>query len=209
MNDGAADMTGLLHRLAADGWVYDRIQDVAGAHEVYRRLGRHLVTQEGNGWVLDVGGGTGRTRQVLDRQSRYVCLDLEEAKLTQFQRRATGGLPVRGDATLLPFQTASLDLAVCVNVSHHLTGLQFEAVLDETRRVLRPTGRFVFLDAILSERWIGRTLWGLDRGSYPRSPAALRAAVARRFHIQGDEQFRLWHEYLLLVSHPQPSPAPI
>lgn len=196
-------MLRLLHRLASDGWVYDRIQDLAGSHEVYRRLGRHLGTRAENPWILDVGGGTGRTRDVLGRHSRYVCLDLEEAKLAQFRRRAPGGFPIRGDATRLPFQTASLDLAVCVFLSHHLTGSQLEAVLSETRRVLRPTGRFVFLDGILNERWIARTLWRLDRGSHPRSAAALRAAVASRFHIQSDEQFRIAHEYVLLVSHPQ------
>jgi SAM-dependent methyltransferase len=102
----------------------------------------------------------------------------------------------------MPFRTASLDLVVCVDMSHHLTDSELEAALGEVRRVLRPAGRLVFLDAVLNDRWIGRTLWSLDRGSHPRPATELRATVTREFRIRDEEQFRLLHEYLLLVSQP-------
>lgn len=195
-------MLRLLHRLASHGWVYDRIQDLVGAGEVYRRLGRHLAAGQSPHWLLDVGGGTGRTRSVLSSGARYVCLDMELPKLSQLRRNGRDGAPVQGDATLMPFRTASVDLIVCVDVSHHLTDGELDVVLSEVRRVLRPSGQMVFLDAVLNDRWIGQTLWRLDRGSHPRRAAELRAAVTRGFRIRDEEQFRLAHEYLLLVSQP-------
>jgi ubiquinone/menaquinone biosynthesis C-methylase UbiE len=195
-------MLRLLHDLAKHGWVYDRIQDLAGARQVYRRLGRHLAAAHSPYWVLDVGGGTGRTRRLLSSHARYVCLDVEGPKLAHLRRTGATGAPVLGDATRMPFRTASLDLVVCVDMSHHLTDSELEAALGEARRVLRPAGRLVFLDAVLNDRWIGRTLWSLDRGSHPRPATELRATVTREFRIRDEEQFRLLHEYLLLVSQP-------
>jgi ubiquinone/menaquinone biosynthesis C-methylase UbiE len=198
-------MLRLLHDIASQGWAYDRIQDLAGAREVYRRLGRHLAGTPSPCWLLDVGGGTGRTRRLLSGATRYVCLDMEGPKLAHLRRTGRTGTPVQGDATRMPFRTASVDLVVCVDVSHHLTDSELDAALDEVKRVLHPSGRFVFLDAVLNDRWIGRTLWSLDRGSHPRRAIELRAAVTRGFYIRDEEQFRLAHEYLLLVSQPLPS----
>jgi ubiquinone/menaquinone biosynthesis C-methylase UbiE len=200
-------MLRLLHHVASHGWVYDRIQDLAGAREVYRRLSPHLVAKRSPYWLLDIGGGTGRTRRVLSDRSRYVCLDMEGPKLAQLQRTGRDGVPVQGDATRLPFRSASFDLVVCVDVSHHLTDGELDAVLGEMQRVLHPSGRLVFLDAVLNERWIGRTLWSLDRGSHPRRAGDLRAKITRAFQIRDEEQFQLAHEYLLLVSQPRPSLA--
>jgi len=195
-------MLRLLHRIASHGWVYDRIQDVVGAGEVYRRVGRHLAGERSPYWLLDVGGGTGRTRRLLSGTARYVCLDIEGPKLAQLRRTGRTGAPIQGDATRMPFQTASVDVVVCVDVSHHLTDSELDAVLGEVQRVLHPSGHLVFLDAVLNDRWIGRTLWSLDRGSHPRRATELRAAVMRAFRIRDEEQFRLAHEYLLLVSQP-------
>lgn len=195
-------MLRLFHHFAKHGWVYDRIQDLAGVREVYRRLGSHLASTRSPYWLLDVGGGTGRTRRLLSDGARYVCLDVEAPKLAHLHRTGRNGAPVLGDATRMPFRTASVNLVVCVDMSHHLTDSELEAVLGEVQRVLHPSGRLVFLDAVLNDRWIGRALWSLDRGRYPRRATDLRAAVTRGFRIRDEEQFRLLHEYLLLVCQP-------
>ena len=184
-------MLRLLHSVASHGWVYDRIQDLVGAREVYRRLGRHLVARPSPHWLLDVGGGTGRTRRVLSDGPATSAWIWKQPKLAQLRRTGRNGVPVQGDATRMPFRTASVDLVVCVDVSHHLTDGELDVALSEVQRVLHPSGRLVFLDAVLNERWIGRTLWGLDRGSHPRRAADLRAAVTRAFRIRDEEQFRL------------------
>ena len=86
-------MLRLLHHFAKHGWVYDRIQDLAGAREVYRRLGRHLAATRSPYWLLDVGGGTGRTRRLLSDDARYVCLDVEGPKLAHLHRTGRAAHP--------------------------------------------------------------------------------------------------------------------
>lgn len=93
----------------------------------------------GTGSCLEIGCGTGI---YADRVRRLgwepVGVDLSAGML----RHARGRLvAARGDATRLPFATASVDAAIAVMVHTDLP--DYAPVLDEIHRVLRPGGRFV------------------------------------------------------------------
>jgi SAM-dependent methyltransferase len=192
-----------LHRVAENGWVYDRIQDLAGSRIVYGHLAEHLPSAPNRGLLLDVGGGTGRTSRIISDGWRYVCLDLERSKLVQFRRVNSRGLPLQADATKMPIASGVVDLVVCVAVSHHLSEAMLEEMLAEVHRILRQDGKFIFLDAILQpSRWCGLLLWRLDRGAHPRKGEQLKAAIAKRFRITVAQQFSVYHEYLLLACSP-------
>jgi len=195
-----------LHRVAQHGWVYDRIQDIAGSRIVYKHLAEHLPSARSapnQGLLLDVGGGTGRTVKILRDSWRYVCLDIELPKLLEFRRINSPGLLLQADATKMPIASGVVDLVVCVAVSHHLSEAMLEEMLAEVSRVLREDGKFVFLDAILQpSRWWGLLLWRLDRGANPRKGEHLRAAIAKRFRITAERSFTVYHEYLLLDCSP-------
>jgi SAM-dependent methyltransferase len=193
----------LLHRVAENGWVYDRIQDLAGSRIVYGRLAEHLPSAPNQELLLDIGGGTGRTSRILSDGWRYVCLDLERPKLVQFRRINSRGLALQADATKIPIASGVVDLVVCVFVSHHLSEAMLEEMLAEIRRILRPDGKFIFVDAILQpSRWRGLLLWRLDRGSNPRKGEQLRAVIAKQFQITAEQKFSVYHEYLLLSCSP-------
>ncbi|MBZ5676520.1 MAG: class I SAM-dependent methyltransferase [Acidobacteriia bacterium] len=103
-----------------------------------------------------------------------------------------------------------------VNVTHHLTDHQFEQMLRECARVIKPEGSFLLMDAAWKpSRLPGRILWALDRGSFPKTAGQLRAALERHFAIQQRSQIAIYHEYVISMSrkkaataqHSAPGPA--
>jgi ubiquinone/menaquinone biosynthesis C-methylase UbiE len=192
-----------LHKLASAGPVYDLIQTVGGIKFVYRRFQRVLTAHPNYRTVLDIGGGTGRIQALLSSDCAYFCLDNEAPKLLQFRQRIDNALGILGDATSLPVASASMDLVLCVAVSHHLTDSELHRVLEEVKRILRPEGRLLFYDALWKPRWWpGRLLWSLDRGSNPRTKEALLGIIGNHARILHLEEFRIAHEYLLLIASP-------
>ena len=190
-------LTGILHKVAAHPWVYDRIQTVAGNKRVLARLSQELVQLDPR-VVVDIGGGTGTIRELLAADCRYVCLDLEMPKLTGFRAKVTGGLAILGDATAMPISDACADVVICKSVSHHLTDQQLDQAMDESRRVLRSGGHMVLFDAVLNrQRLAGVALWKLDRGSYPRPDQELHEKFQKRFRVSRWEKFAVYHEYVL------------
>lgn len=189
----------LLHEIASYPWVYDRIQRLAGVRQVHARMSRQLPG-EGTGYVLDVGGGTGAMRPLWPASCRYVCLDIERPKLEGFRAKVAGGMALETDATRMPIASGCADSVVCMAVAHHLTNAMLASVLCESVRVLRPGGRMFFLDPVFAERRrIGRMIWRLDRGSYPRTAETLRRVFSQHFRVAHWEQFAIYHEYVFGV----------
>jgi SAM-dependent methyltransferase len=190
-----------LHRLVARPAVYDAVQRLAGSGQIARRLAARLPERALAGRVLDLGGGTGISRPLWPADCTYICLDLELQKLEGFRRNHPHDPALLADATRLPFPAAALDAILCKQVSHHLPDPAWAALLDESARVLRPGGLFIFVDAVWAPRRLpGRLLWSLDRGANPRRPAALHAALRRRFTIRHWEQFAIYHTYVLALA---------
>jgi SAM-dependent methyltransferase len=89
--------------------------------------------------LLDVGCGTGRSRQIYEgRFASYVGVDLSLVALRVASSRRRGEY-VQADACRLPFPDASFDLVVWSSVLHHIPDRR--AALVEGHRVLRPGGR--------------------------------------------------------------------
>jgi SAM-dependent methyltransferase len=189
----------LAQRAASIGWVYDLSQNVAGAHLVRRRLRRHLAAIcTFPGWVLDIGGGTGKLQALIPPGCRYFCLDIEMPKLQRYVQINQSSNPLLADATRMPVRTASVDLVTWIFIAHHLTDEMLAAALDETGRVLKEGGWILFLDPVFSaRRWPGRLLWKLDRGSHPRSEEDLRFVLNSRFQMEQWNRFAIYHRYLL------------
>lgn len=117
--------------------------------------------------VLDIGCGTGLLLRAItdcERTIGAVGLDLSLAML----RRAHSRLPVtatlvQGDATRLPFESATFDVVVSSSAMHYVP--QLGDALAEIARVLRPNGQFVLTDwcaDYLTTRLIDRFLKTVD-----------------------------------------------
>lgn len=184
------------HKIAAHPWIYDQIQTLAGQKQSLERISRQTAAIRAE-TVVDVGGGTGTLWALWPAGCRYVCLDIEMPKLQGFRSKVPDGLAVLSDATRMCIATGSADVVICMAVLHHLTDTMIDQVFEEALRVLRVGGQLILLDPVINrERWVGRILWRLDRGSYPRTAEELHIKLEGRFKVIHWEKYAIYHEYV-------------
>lgn len=146
----------------------DRIERAAGietgARGVEAGAGGLEIGIEGvGGRLLEIGVGTGRISLPLHRRGRHVFgVDLSAPMLDRYRAKAAAEVlrppaVLRGDATRLPFRTASFDAVIEVHVLHLIPSWR-EAVA-EVHRVLAPGGIVV----------ASRRLWDRSEGNGPRA----------------------------------------
>jgi ubiquinone/menaquinone biosynthesis C-methylase UbiE len=124
--------------------VYDRLM---GAPDVVQ-LCAHLELPT-DGWLLDVGGGTGRASLPLRRMVRGVAVcDISPPMLRRAHAR--GAVAVCAPAERLPFPDRSFTRVLVVDALHHFR-CAAEAVAEMTR-VLTPGGRLVVAEFDLADR---------------------------------------------------------
>ena len=137
--------------------------------------------------VLDVGCGTGRSRQIYARQAaHYVGLDLSFAALRAASLREPAIDWLQGDALRLPFDNDSFDVVAFSSVLHHVPDRA--AALLAAYRVVRPGGLVFAFDpnllhpAMLLFRHPRSPLYrqeGVSPDERPLNPAVLHEAFAR------------------------------
>ena len=134
---------GLHQRVAA--WMFAHAVDPIEYREPMKRLLGGL-----SGDVLELGPGTGRNLRDYPPEVRWTGLEPNAflhphiERTAREQRRVVDILP--GVAEAIPLADGSVDAAVATLVLCSVTDQA--AVLREVRRVLRPGGRFVFLEHV-------------------------------------------------------------
>jgi ubiquinone/menaquinone biosynthesis C-methylase UbiE len=121
-----------------------------GRREELREQVRAFVQPTGDERVLDSGTGTGALAFAIAPLVREVVgVDLVPELLEEARRRARE-FPnvsfVEGDATGLPFEAGSFDLAGSVRTLHHVA--RPERAVSELTRVTRPGGLVLVVDQI-------------------------------------------------------------
>ncbi len=142
---------------------------------------RDLLKLPGAGWVLDLGGGTGRVAQALRGDSdEIVVLDESVGMLRQARRK---GLPVVcGEAEHLPFVGGAFARILVVDAFHHLRDQQRAAC--ELLRVLAPGGRLVMEEPNVERIPVWLIAFG-EKLALMRSHFRSPRAVQRMFEAVG------------------------
>jgi glycosyltransferase involved in cell wall biosynthesis/SAM-dependent methyltransferase len=143
---------------------------------------RHLATAESSDRrlrVLDLGAGTGSMSQLL-HSAGY---DVEACDLEPGQFQYSGVTCRKADLTeRLPYEDASFDGIVCVEVLEHVDG--HERLFREVARVLRPGGVFLFTTPnVMSIKSRLSFLWtGFEHSFYPLE---VGVQTPQEWHISG------------------------
>jgi demethylmenaquinone methyltransferase/2-methoxy-6-polyprenyl-1,4-benzoquinol methylase len=127
---------------------------LAGVEKPLRTLATARLDASGTATVLDLGSGTGPNvpylRSELDSDGQIVELEFSQAMIRTARERledtssAAGVAFVRGDARRLGIATESVDGVLATLLLSALP--DYEQVVTEVYRVLKPGRRFVLLD---------------------------------------------------------------
>lgn len=147
---------------------------------------------DGASIVVDIGIGTAPNSPYYQHVGRVVGVDPNPAVVQYAERTAAeAGLPpgrvqmVLGSAERLPLEDGTADAVVCTRVLCSVPSVQ--QTLAEVLRVLKPGGRFIFIEHVAGEpgtrvaaaqRWLAPIVRSIPEGCNIRcdSLAAIRAA---------------------------------
>jgi ubiquinone/menaquinone biosynthesis C-methylase UbiE len=102
--------------------------------------------------VLEVGSGTGNFLSLFEGvASSCIGVDLTFGMLEEARRRYPSQLLVQGDGESLPLASASVDLATCAQMIHHVWDPL--PLVKELRRVAGRGGRVLIVDQVATERF--------------------------------------------------------
>jgi ubiquinone/menaquinone biosynthesis C-methylase UbiE len=160
------ELDGLRSETAITRRRYDRIASVYDALEWlpefrFRQWRRDLWREVGQAeQVLELGVGTGKSIACYPAGAEVTAIDISERMLERAQRKAARlGRNVKlqvADAQFLPFPDAAFDTVVTTfvfcSVPDPVKGLR------EARRVLKPGGRLLMIEHVLSQRPLLRRL---------------------------------------------------
>jgi SAM-dependent methyltransferase len=177
-----------LYRLFERAFIYDAAQYIVRSRRTRAAFFQTYVRAEAGMRILDFGCGTGDALRHLPEVD-YAGVDANP----DYLHRVPGGSRVHstllaGDVqSLEAFPDAHFDIVLALGVLHHLDDRSAAAALAGFGRVLRPSGRFVAHDPVVTTgqgrlaRWFVRH----DRGRHVRSvPQVRRLAEAAFGHVR-------------------------
>lgn len=107
--------------------------------DTIRRMFQDFAGRRESLAILDVGAGTGQSRQIYaDAAARYVGIDISEEAVATAKQRYPNDEWLVADACDLAFADQSFDVVAFSSVLHHIP--QFEDAVTEAVRVLKPGG---------------------------------------------------------------------
>ena len=117
------------------------LKDYQGSMDLINRY----LSLDKNYRVIDVGGGTGFfSKEIIEKIDKVVVVDPSYKMLKKIRNPNIS--MVQGDGCFLSMKDESFDLAVIVNVMHHIHKKNQKKVLEETFRVLKKKGSVFIIE---------------------------------------------------------------
>ncbi len=171
--------------------VYRFAQRSIGSPEVRAAFVNERVRPSPGDRILDIGCGTGDIVQLLG-QVEYIGYD-PSAEYIESARERYGDLGefFVGSVGAVDLEPESFDICIAKGVLHHLDDGAAVDLFREAARVLRPGGRLITMDPVLTDDQprIARFLAERDRGEDVRTPDGYERLALEAFE-QVDTQVR-------------------
>ena len=117
------------------------LKDYQGSMDL---MNRYLSLHK-NFSVIDIGGGTGFfSKEIIEKINKVVVVDPSSKMIKKIHNPNIS--MVQGDGGFLSIKDESFDLAIIVNVLHHIHKKDQKKVLAETFRVLKKNGSVFIIE---------------------------------------------------------------
>lgn len=186
----------IYHRISRNVWALDSIRHIVMNRMVAEKriIAHELAVQEGERF-LDVGCGTGTFVSCFP-DSTYVGIDIAQIYVQHAHKKYDCKACVM-DGRALGLPNGHFDKVLVAYVSHHLDDGEVKAVLREIRRVLKPKGRLLIVEALASTPatgLLGRFVRYTDQGGLFRSSTDHVRLFGAYFDIEERYYYRagLW-----------------
>lgn len=187
MKESGQDDSGLKALLGFSS-VYDLFQEhLLGGKNARRWLATHFWKLEGGETVVDLGCGTATILEYLPPDIEYLGVDISENYILAARKRFPTRRFFLGTAVdLLDHHDSCLsaaDVVLCNGLLHHLCDEEAITVLESSKRILKPNGRLLCLEATYLARQtrLSRCVVSTDRGKYVRSEQEWKCLMDRAF----------------------------
>lgn len=187
MKQSGQDDSGL-KRLLTIPRFYELFQRLLGGDNAKRWLARNFWKPGSGQVIVDIGCGSGTILEFLPGDIEYLGIDISEEYIRSARRRFSArGSFFLGTAHDFVNQhdsyCGSADLVLCNGLLHHLSDGEALEVLELSKRIMKPDGRLVCLEATFLARQTLLTRWILkrDRGKHIRSEQEWRELFGQAF----------------------------
>lgn len=177
-----------LKKLLTLSWIYNVCQQLAGQDRLVRYMANTHWNMPLGARVVDVGCGTGITRNFLPQGVDYAGFDPNPEYIREAEKGAPGPgrffVGVTADFLSHPPETfMSADMVMVNGVFHHLSDEESRQVLRLASRILKPDGKLVSIEPVWIPKhpWLSRCVMKRDRGQSIRSEDALTNLIQEEF----------------------------
>lgn len=162
--------TGLRAVLARPA-IYELWSQLVGGERARARIVAEHVRPSPGDEILDLGCGPGELVSHIPEGVRYTGVDISPQYIARAQERHGARATFHvGDASRLALLDGRFDLVLAIAVLHHLDDEQSTRLMRDAGMLLKPSGRFVSLDGVYTERQnpVARAIIDRDRGRHVR-----------------------------------------
>lgn len=189
-----------LTKLLEIPFIYDFFQFILGLPIMDSVLKKEVdkVNVADSSFILDLGGGTGLHKRLFQNNQKYVCIDLNFNKIRRSIAHYKSEFSAVADGLKIPFKDRTFDFILLTAVTHHLPDELLPLLFGEIQRVIKEGGNLLLYDPVISPtNLIGKTLYKLDLGKYPRSKDQLFDYLSRFFSPIYHREMTIYHSYLI------------
>ena len=177
---------GGLKKLLAFSRLYEFFTHLLGGKKARRWLAKNVWKLKGGETVVDLGCGSGTVLEYMPSDIDYVGVDISESYIRAARKRFSergrfflGNVSDFLNQDDLPIRPA--DMVLSNGLLHHLPDDEVIEVLELTKRILKPNGRLVCLEAtyLAHQAKLSKWIVSTDRGRYVRSEQEWKELLSR------------------------------